>query len=420
MQLPSFASNNRTYTQGLAILPAAAGSAISVLIVVASVWAAISLTLRRYPFRYVRTDRYIVVAGLFYTAVMIASIVFHMNHWKELGEAVTPLIYVAPALLIPRYRLTPEVDCFDVFVRAAPWCGIVALPLIAYQALHGMRVEGGAGNAYPFAMICTFLGPVALMNLREQNSHRALLAVAGFLACAFGVIVAETRTAWLAFAVNLVVIGWYLAPSAPFRRNRRLAAVAAVVLAGIVFATAGPVAHRAELLVHDVQVALEGGVPGESVAARIGLWAAAAEAIKARPLTGYGAQHRRDIIHDIVIPVTKQREHRQVIETLSYSHFHNGFLTGMIDAGILGLLATVMLLFSPLALAFAAPRDENYRRRIAFALFLFWTYAVTGSFNIMFGQDLIDALYVTGLVMLALSVRNDADREGSGRIEIRP
>lgn len=415
MQFPSIARNNRTYTQALAALPAVAGSAISVLIVVASAWAVISMALRRYPLRYLRTDRYVAFAGVFYTAVMVASIVLHMTSWRDLAEAVTPMMYLAPALLLPRYRSTPEIDCFDIFVRAAPWCGILALPLIVYQATQGAaRVEGGAGNAYPFAMICTFMGPVALMNLRDQTSHRAAIAAAGFLACALGVILAETRTAWLAFAINVVIVAWYLAPGGVFRRNRRLVAAAAIAFAGILVVTAGPVVHRVELLVQDVGIALSGGVPGESVAARVGLWIAAAEAIEKHPVTGYGAQHRREIIHDVVISVTNRQKHKQTVETLSYSHFHNGFLTGMVDAGVFGLVATVSLLFSPLLLAFAAPHDENRRRRIAFANFLFWTYAVTGSFNIMFGQDLIDALFVTGCIMLALSVR-EGPKTAEGR-----
>lgn len=413
MQFPSLARNNRTYTQALAALPAVAGSTVSVLLVVASAWAVISIALGRYPVRYARTDRYVTIAGVFYTVVMVASIVLHMRGWRDLGYAVTPLMYLAPALLLPRYRFVPDVDYFDVFVRAAPWCGILVLPLIAYQALIGGRAEGGAGNAYPFAMICTFIGPVALMNLREQSSYRAFLATAGFLSCALGVVLAETRTAWVAFALNLVVLAWYLAPGGAFRRNGRLIAVAVVVFAGILVVTAGPIAHRVEMLVQDVQAAMRGGVPSQSLAARLGLWIAATEAIEARPLTGYGAQNRSRIIREIVIPVTNRQQHRQHLETLVYSHFHNGFLTGMVDAGVLGLLATAMLLFSPLALAFAAPRDGNHRRRIAFAAFLFWTYAVTGSFNIMFGQDLIDALFVIGCVMLALSV--PIDRRGEGR-----
>ena len=63
-----------------------------------------------------------------------------------------------------------------------------------------------------------------------------------------------------------------------------------------------------------------------------------------------------------------------------------------------------MLLFAPLALAVFSPRDDVYRLRLALALFLFSTYAIAGSVNTMFGQDLIDALFVTGCLVLALSV----------------
>lgn len=404
MRLPSIETNNRNFTRGLAVLPAAAGSVISVMLIAASVWAIVSIAIGRYRVRYARTDRYVVVPGVFYTLVMGASIVAHANSLNDLGFVVTPLIYLLPAVLLPRYRVFPG-DYFDVFLRAAPWCGILALPIVAWQEMHGVgRPAAGAGNPFPFAMICASLGPVALLNLRDRAGARAILAVAGFLACAAGIILAETRTAWLAFAINVLVLGWFFSAGG-LGRNRRLVIGAVVIFAAMLVVASGPVLHRAEGLVHDVTTAAHGGAPSESLSARLGMWGAAIAAIRERPLSGYGAENRRQIIHEISVRVGASANGSGGVETLDYSHFHNGLLTATVDAGILGTLATALLLFSPLILAFKSPRDALWRKRMAFASFFFWTYAITGSFNIMFGQDLIDALFITGLLMLALSVR---------------
>lgn len=51
-----------------------------------------------------------------------------------------------------------------------------------------------------------------------------------------------------------------------------------------------------------------------------------------------------------------------------------------------------------------APNDGKQKIRLAFASIFVVTYSLIGMVNILFGYDLIDSLFITGSVFLALSV----------------
>lgn len=405
MRLPSFAENNKYYFALLAALPAAAGSTVSVLLVVSDIWALISLALGRFRLRYLPTDGWVVVPAVLYTAVMVASIVVRLNGPADLGLAMTPAMYLTIPLLIARCRATPEVDYFGQFVRAAPFCGILLLPVMVWQiSTGGDRITGFAGNPFPFAMICAVLGPVALFNLPRASRMLGVLALVGFASCAAGVLLSVTRSVWIVMILNLLVVLWALGGWCVVKRHWITFAAMVCVLAGIAVAFSGRVEGRVGMLVDDFHAIAENRVPHRSLAIRMGLWSGGLKAVGQRPVFGYGANNRSRIIRQIPIEFPASRDRPRRVGHVTVSNFHNGFLTAMIDAGIFGVLVTAMLLFAPLALAVFAPRDDIYRLRLAFALLVFFTYAISGSVNIMFGQDLIDALFVTGCLVLALSV----------------
>ena len=403
--MPTFAENNRYYVALLAALPAAAGSTVSVLLVISDVWALISLGFGRFRLRYLRSDMWVVLPAVFYSVVMAASILLRLNGPADLGLALTPAMYMTVPLLVARCRITPEVDYFGVFVRAAPLCGILLLPIMVWQVLNGEpRVTGFAGNAFPFSMICAFLGPVALLNLSRRSHLLAVFSLVGFLSCAAGVMLSGTRSVWLVLVVNIAVLAWVLGTREILRRHRILLMALVCLFAATAVFFSGRMEQRAAMLVQDYHALVANEVPNSSASIRMGLWKGGLKAAEKRPFFGYGANNRRRVIDSIPIEFPAAGGKPSHIGRVALTHFHNGFLTATIDAGIFGLLAAVMLLFAPLALAVFAPRDDVYRLRLAVALFLFSTYAIAGSVNTMFGQDLIDALFVTGCLVLALSV----------------
>ena len=151
------------------------------LLVISDVWALISLGLGRFRLRYLPTDMWVV----------LPAVLIHSRHGRVDTRAAE-----RPGRSRPRH------DTGDVPDRSAPRG---AMPRDAGSRLfrrfracraalrdpapadHGLagpqgepRVSGFAGNAFPFAMICAFLGPVALLNLARRSHLMAVFSLVGF------------------------------------------------------------------------------------------------------------------------------------------------------------------------------------------------------------------------------------------------
>lgn len=137
---------------------------------------------------------------------------------------------------------------------------------------------------------------------------------------------------------------------------------------------------------------------------RMQLYSRALCLIKEQPIFGYGYGKRDGILAQGNLSSVTQGEVTCPQEHLLSTHFHNGFFTATIDAGIFGLTTAILLLLSPMIFVLQAPKDEKHKLRLAFASMFVGTYGIMGMFNILFGHDIIDSLFITGLIFLALSV----------------
>ena len=113
------------------------------------------------------------------------------------------------------------------------------------------------------------------------------------------------------------------------------------------------------------------------------------------PWSGYGIYERMDAVQ---AQVPAERLH-----LVMYSHPHNGFLAALLDAGVSGLVALLLLLAAPVVIAAMADRDEAWGTRMAAALILTVGYVASGMTNILFEHDLMDSAFITILSLIAAS-----------------
>jgi O-antigen ligase len=85
-------------------------------------------------------------------------------------------------------------------------------------------------------------------------------------------------------------------------------------------------------------------------------------------------------------------------DMLVYTHFHNFLLDAWVRAGLIGVAALLMLLLVPLLIAVRARRDAVGNAGLAMMAVLVLTYAVSGMTNIMLGHDILDSLFIYGMI----------------------
>jgi O-antigen ligase len=307
--------------------------------------------------------------------------------------------YALPAgtlLLFPFLYSSWSLSRHETIARSAVLGSAVACfgaLLLAMWQFHflGMRAEGGDGNAIVFAVVTTLAALISLAGAFGRTGFTATLLFAAYCAGSIAVLYSGSRTAWLALFVASGVILWIY-------RDRRHAwkstfaiscAAAGIVMVSAVATVIVPT--RIDALIQDWREISTDGNQDTSLGNRRQLWKVGAEAIGEKPILGHGPQATRQIIREGFAADGLEAH---------YTHFHNGFLTAWVEAGIVGVLSLlgvlVVALWAAAKTLFATP-NENQRLGAAILSATVIVYAVNGATAILLGHDVLDAMFVAAL-----------------------
>lgn len=379
----SMAENNIAALFAVFGLAALGGSVVTGLLVIAAGWALIYLLLGRLP---LRRDPAILVFSAVLLLYVATNALFFLLHFgenfdsplAEFRKFAPQLLFLAPLFLMQRLAVSSREDLLLTLSRAAAIGALLVLPLASYEGfiLHA-RAEGGGGNAIPFALICALLSMLSLPCTLEADRRWRLLGVLGFVAGYLCVFLSQTKGLMPAPLVAAFVFGIFLLRKRASRAECLWAVAVVFAVAVIGFYVSGSDRRFDE--VTDLVSGSNEIVWSASYTVRLDLWTKAFDLIQSGLLDGHGLQNRKTLI---------------TAAGYGYSHFHNGFLTALVDNGILGLVALVTLLVSPFVIALRAPRDALYGPRLFIAFCLVKTYALGGMTNFIFGHDIYDAMFL--------------------------
>lgn len=389
MRLPSIQENNRNAVFLLGALAGLAGSIVTVFLVATAIWAAIRLAFRTLPYRIARSDLpFLLAATAYFAANMLVSVGRDVSAFAS-RDLLSVVIFVSVWLVIPRLRMSQDGKLFDTLILGAAFCGMLVLPLACWQAFgEQTRAEGGAGNPLPFALICCVFALLSLGNVIHETAWRRPLGWAGFVAGLIGLVASQSKG--LLPAVFLCLLLFVVIFPGVLRSLLSGRGLIGLVAASIIVALAAiPFYPRLESAFAYFTAAGASAADGDTFSARETLWAHAGTLIAESPIIGHGVQNRRALIDGA---------------GFDYTHFHNGFLTSLVDGGAIGFIALLALLLAPLATAIRAPRDDHYRLRLFVALALLATYVIGGMTNLIFWQDIYDSLFLWIAALVAVSV----------------
>jgi O-antigen ligase len=386
--------NNRLFTFMFALFPGLLASGTSVTLVLAFLWALISLATKRFTFSLTRTDRIVAWCLTFYVLVTVLSVAVHPNVAKGGPYIIKMIPFLAIWAILPRLRAGLEGRLIPFLITGAGIGMIGSLIFSIVQiAFLSARAEGGAGNAAVFGLFTVLFGCISLLNAHSDSKTERFIAIAGFacgLVCAF---LSGTRSAWLAMPFNFAILYWYLRGQSLPTLTNAVKVVGSVLIVAVVAIAAMKVSERYHALEADI-VQLEKQPDNvSSLKARLLLWSAAERAFLDSSLIGQGPQNRMPVVYEkLNLPADKQ---------MTFTHVHNGFLNAAVDSGILGVLGILALLASPLIAARNKAPGPGRDLAITLALLLVTSYVITGMFGIMFGHDATDAVFIYLTIMIS-------------------
>jgi O-antigen ligase len=406
---------NRLSTFTFFVLAAAGGSGASVVAGLLACWALISLVLRRFALRLTASDWIVVAASLLFFAIMSFSNLHHEHPSRGLLRVGALLPFVMPLVLIPRMRLSQFRDTLPVASAGMAVGGCLLLVIVLAEFFFfSARVQGFAGNQGPLSVTALLCAGWSILHLSRESSRLQLsLAVMGALGGSVAVFLSGMRGTWPLLPICLAI--------AVFTRRRELAALwrtwspvargllaalTVAVLAGVAVLVAPMVGARIGEMWGELALILADVDTPTSLNLRKEMYSAAVQAIAARPWFGYGAQNHWAAVSPYL--------DASVFGGISFTHFHNVFLTVGVDAGLVGIAGFLAVVVSPLIVAWRARHAVGGGRRLGASLILVVAFLGAGMTNIMFFHDILDAVWVFSVSLLAASVPARSWLDGVG------
>ena len=272
-------------------------------------------------------------------------------------------------------------------------CFVALLMAVIQQYWVGVRAEGGAGNPIVFATVLCLAVVVcvagALSGIERARSPLFYAALAGTIA----IIYSGSRIVWLALLIAGIAV--LLINRHRLRGRNAVRLLHLLVAVGIVIAAFGfqAISGRVDFLHSDWDEMGTHGNYDTSLGIRVALWDIGLKAFHDMPVFGHGVGASQLLI--------KQGFHDQFAMDTGFNHFHNGFLTALVQAGILGAAARAAIFVAAAGNAARVLRnsgDPVERFGATMIVIVVITYLTAGMTGILVGHDILDSVLMVFLV----------------------
>ncbi|TJV53565.1 MAG: O-antigen ligase family protein [Mesorhizobium sp.] len=374
--------------------PPVLGSVVSFVFNGGALWSVFLLGLGRRRFNIDRPMLFQTAAIYAYCAAMVLASIVNGTVPADLRLFLPLLTFLFFPVSYSTWSITAKTVLARIVVlaSAAACFGALLLAVIQYYWI-GTRAEGGAGNAIVFATVTCLAVTMslagALSGIEKRWKLLSLAALAGTLA----VLYSGSRIIWLALLLSGLVVFLINRRGLSGLKLTRLALItggACLLLAAIAFSI---IADRADFLFSDLDALATKNDHTTAIGLRVAMWEIGVKAFHDAPIFGHGISGSRALM--------KQGFHDQFGMDAGYNHYHNGFLTAAVQAGLLGALALAAIFVVAARNAARVLRlsiDPVERFGATMIIVTVITYLTGGLTGILVGHDILDATLMVFLV----------------------
>lgn len=380
----------RPFVAATLLLGPVLGSVISLVMVLAALLGVLQYVNSNYKLTGNGQLRLIYMFILVWFAVQALFGLLHggggSSAWVEIGENLPFLGFL---IFVSGFDLSSKTALRQVIYAASPAAAFAALAAAVFQVQSGMsRVEGMAGNAGPFAVLCLLQYGLCLLTAIETAGRARFLGLAGAIAAGACVALSGMRGLWPCLFVLPAALA-ILHRDVLRHVSWRAFLAAAFVLLAVFVAASESVERRIQRLGTDIQSLQSGAGDITSLSQHLLIWQAGRSLFLEAPFAGHGLGRNRQLM--------AARTGEMGNEKISLSHFHNAILTEGVQTGIVGIAALLGMFLSPFFLALRQAASGEGRHGLAVISVTTIIYAFSGTTGIMFGHDLMDAVWIAAI-----------------------
>ncbi|MCA0048041.1 O-antigen ligase family protein [Mesorhizobium sp. B283B1A] len=357
-------------------------------------WSVLLIASRRRRFNIDPAMMALTVAFYAYCAANLAASIVNNAIVRDASHLIPLITFLFFPISYSTWSITQKTTLVRIIVLCSMAACFAALLLAIFQQYwFGMRAEGGSGNAIVFAeVLCLAVMVCVAGALSGVERHRTALICAA-LGGTIAIVYSGTRIIWLALliaGIAVLLINQHRVRGRNVVRLLLLAVAVGIVIAAFGFQT---ISGRLDFLRSDLSALGSHGDYNTSVGIRVALWQIGLKAFREMPLFGHGVGATQLLI--------SQGFQNQFALPLGFNHFHNGFLTALVQAGTLGavaLAAIFVVAARNAALVLRISSDPIERFGATMIAVTVITYLCAGMTGILIGHDILDSVLMVFLV----------------------
>lgn len=358
-------------------------------------WSTLLVALKRRRFNVDQPMAALTVAIYAYCGAIILASIVNKSIVRDAAHLVPLITFLFFPFSYSVWSISRKTTLARVIILSsmAACFGALLLTGIQYYWLGMLRVEGAAGNPIVFATVVCLGVLVCVAGALSGIERNRSLLVGAALAGAIAILYSGSRIMWLAMLIAGIAVLLIHRQKLRSKNARRLLLAAGGI--GLVVAAFGfqIILGRAEFLRSDWEALTAHGNYDTALGFRVAMWQIGLGAFRDAPFFGHGVGATSHLI--------TQGFHDQFGMEHGFSHFHNGFLTALVEAGILGAIALASIFVVAARNAATVLRvsaDPVERFGATLIVIVVITYLTGGMVGILVGHDILDSVLMIFLV----------------------
>ncbi|MET2827787.1 O-antigen ligase family protein [Mesorhizobium shangrilense] len=371
------------------------GSAVSFVFNGGALWSVLLIAMKRRRFNADRPMLAMTAAVYAYCGANLLASIINNSIVRDAPHLLSLVTFLFFPISYSTWSISRKTTLVRIIIVSSICACLGALVLaIIQQYWLGIRAKGGAGNAIVFAEVACLSVMICLTCIVSGiEKLRGVVLICAVLAGSVAIIYSGSRIIWLALLMAGIAV--FLINLQTLKGKNAVRLLLLLTAVAVVSAVLGfrVIIDRADFLFTDWNSLATHGDYTTALGLRVALWDIGLRAFREAPLFGHGM--------GAATPLMLQGFQERYGMAEGFSHFHNGFLTALVEAGILGavtLAAIFVVAARNAAKVLRASIDPIERFGATMIVIVVITYLTAGMTGILVGHDILDSVLMIFLV----------------------
>lgn len=260
--------------------------------------------------------------------------------------------------------------------------GLIIIGIIALVYSLGFTGKISMININIFGDITVAMLFLSIVQVFKETPKERIITFIAVLLGGYALFLSSSRGSWVSFIIlSIIYIGLIYKPFLQSGKSKLSLVLLLAIFLGFI-STNSKIQARVSQTITAVQNWDSESKTITSAGERLNMWVTGLKATQDSPWLGHGYRNANDATQ------------KYTAQDIGYTHLHNEYITSLVSAGVIGLLALLTLLFTPMVIFYKQLNNNKNYHYALMGVLLCVGYTTFGFTHIALGEEHINAFYV--------------------------